>query len=70
VGKITSALLGNFTSALTIYIVLRESFGGTTEERPVTRARGRPELGTTPRPARRGTAPSQQSGLAKPAAKS
>ena len=48
-----------------IYIVLRESFGGTTEARPVTRGRGRPELGTTPRPARPDPVAPDQTGLAK-----
>ena len=34
-----------------LYIVLRESFGGTTKKQPVLRGRGRPETATTPRPA-------------------
>lgn len=38
-----------------LYIVLRETIGGTTLARPVLRARGRIETATTPRPARRGT---------------
>jgi len=33
-----------------LYIVVRESFGGTTETSPVLRGRGRPETGSTARP--------------------
>lgn len=53
-----------------IYIVLRESFGGTTETQPVLRGRGRPDTATAPRPASADQRDAKAAGLANEGSKS